>query len=85
MEIKTKTYYETSEFGDFPMSKIVEHTYNDDTRIKELEAKNVELEKKLEIAALFIESVPDAHENYGHELKTMCDDALAAIKGASNE
>lgn len=64
-------------------------------KIKELEAKNVEhirinelytdkifeLEEKLEIAVDFIKSVPDAHEHYGHELNSLCDDALTAIKG----
>lgn len=39
-----------------------------------------ELEKKLEIAVNFIKSVPGAHEHYGHELKSMCEEALAAIK-----
>ena len=47
---------------------------------EKLQAKNAELEKKLEIAVDFIKSVPDAHEHYGHELNSLCDDTLAAIK-----
>jgi hypothetical protein len=39
-----------------------------------------ELQHKLKVAVEFIQSVPDAHEHYGHELKSMCDDIIERIK-----
>jgi hypothetical protein len=84
MKTTTKTYYESTEFGDFPTSKVVEHTHNDDSRIKELEAKNDELEKKLEIA---VEALSESwkllenseHCKYANKAYYIVDNALSAI------
>ena len=44
-----------------------------------LMASNQLLEEKRKIAVEFIKSVPDAHENYGHELIQICQDVLKKI------
>lgn len=40
----------------------------------------IELEKKLVLAIQFIRNVPDAQDNYGHELKQMCDDIMEKME-----
>lgn len=55
-------------------------------KIKELEAKNVELEKKLEISVACLRELrPVIELGEDWELGKWIDEALAAIKGASNE
>ena len=49
MRTITKTYYETTEFGDFPTSKVIEHIH-EDSRIVALELELASTKKMLDEA-----------------------------------